>query len=270
MGASSSSYWEWNSDDKLFSQERKSDEMLGARTVRPVDDKFVIDDDFIDSDTVTEWNLSLRSRSFLNRVNDRLRKILDHSLKDAMQDVDKHSMIWWMFMFSTSEAFVVMGKNYSGIYFPSEIQEKISQWNRVTLVFVFTTRFPAGRWSFLVPWRNKVVLKCQRKTRRKMGSSRWIDEDQNSEKADTQFSQQRVRCLEERSKAKEMQNYQYTSVPMGIRLKLFCAQFFLWISSVSTEQSQMCERNTIPVKQERRDPCWQDNLTHRSSQQCYW
>ena len=68
--------------------------MLGARTVRPVDDKFVIDDDFVDSDTATESNISLRSRSFLNRVNDRLRKMLDHSLKDAMQDVDKRSMIW--------------------------------------------------------------------------------------------------------------------------------------------------------------------------------
>ena len=63
-------------------------------TVRPVYDKFVIDDDDMDSDTVTESNLSLKSRSFLNRVNDRLRRILDHSSKDAMQDIDKHSIIW--------------------------------------------------------------------------------------------------------------------------------------------------------------------------------
>ena len=56
-------------------------------------------------------------------------------------------------------------------------------------------------------------------------------------------------------------------VPTGIRLKLFVAQLFLSISSVSTEQSQMCVSNTAPVKQERRDPCWQDNLTHCSSQQ---
>ena len=35
--------------------------------MRPVDDKFVIDDD-MDSDTVTESNLSLKSRSFLNKV----------------------------------------------------------------------------------------------------------------------------------------------------------------------------------------------------------
>ena len=31
----------------------------------------------------------------------------------------------------------------------------------------------------------------------------------------------RVRCPEERKKAKEVENYRYTSVPMGIRLKLF-------------------------------------------------
>ena len=80
MGASSSNYSEWNIDDQWYSQEWKSGEMLGARTGRPVDDKFVIDDD-LDSDTATESNLSLRSRSFLSRMNDRLRKILDHFFK---------------------------------------------------------------------------------------------------------------------------------------------------------------------------------------------
>ena len=59
MGASSSNYSEWNTDDKWSSQEWKSGEMLGARTGRPVDDKFVIDDD-MDSDTATESNLSQR------------------------------------------------------------------------------------------------------------------------------------------------------------------------------------------------------------------
>ena len=111
MGASSSDCSEWNIDDQMWSpQEWKSGEMLGARTVRPVND--FIDDD-MDSDTVTESNLSLKSRSFLNRVNDRLRKILDQSSKDAMQNIDKRSIVWWMFMSSTLEASVFMGKNYS-------------------------------------------------------------------------------------------------------------------------------------------------------------
>ena len=90
----------------------KSGEMLGVRTRRPVDDKFVVDDD-MDSNTVIESNLSLKSRWFLNRVNDRLRKILDQSSKDALQDMDKCSMIWLMFVSSTLEASVFMRKNYS-------------------------------------------------------------------------------------------------------------------------------------------------------------
>ena len=83
----------------------------------------------------------------------------------------------------------------------------------------------------------------------------------NSEKADTQFSEPRVHCPEERSKANEVENYRYTSVPMETRLKLFFAQLFLLISSVSTEQSQICVRNTVLVKQERGGPCWQASKT---------
>ena len=102
MGASSSDYSEWNIDEKWSSQEWKSGETLEARTERPVGgqpftqhtDKFVIDDDDMDSDTATESNLSLKSRTFLHRVNGRLRKILDQSSKDAMQDIDKRSLIW--------------------------------------------------------------------------------------------------------------------------------------------------------------------------------
>ena len=76
-----------------------------TRTKRPVNeqppslfaqhtDRFIVDDDDMDSDTVTESNLSPKSRSFLHKVNDRLRKILDHSSKDATQDDNKHSLIW--------------------------------------------------------------------------------------------------------------------------------------------------------------------------------
>ena len=67
MGASSSDYSEWNIDEKWSSQEWKSDEILEARTVRHAYDKFVIDDDDMDSDTATESDLSLKSQSFLHR-----------------------------------------------------------------------------------------------------------------------------------------------------------------------------------------------------------
>ena len=36
--------------------------------------------------------------------------MLDQSSKDAIQDSDKHSVIWRMFMSSTLEAFRFMGK----------------------------------------------------------------------------------------------------------------------------------------------------------------
>ena len=112
LGASLSNYSEWNFDDKWSSQVWKSGEMSNTGTVRPVYDKFVINDD-MDSDTATESDLSLRSWSFLNRVNDRLRKMLDRSPEDAMQNIDKRSMIWRKFMSSTVEASVFMVKNYS-------------------------------------------------------------------------------------------------------------------------------------------------------------
>ena len=75
MDASSSNDSEWNIDEKWSFQEWKSGELLEARTGIPSQhtDKFVIDDDDMNSDTATESDLSLRSRSFLQRVNDRVR-----------------------------------------------------------------------------------------------------------------------------------------------------------------------------------------------------
>ena len=99
-----SSYSELNADEKWSSQEWKSDEVMEVRTGRPVNeqppglftqhtDGFIADDDDMDSNTVTESDLSLKSRSFLHRVNDRVRKVLDQSSKDATQDNNKHSLI---------------------------------------------------------------------------------------------------------------------------------------------------------------------------------
>ena len=76
------------------------------------DDMFVIEDD-MDSDTAAESNLSLKSHSFLNRVNNRVGKMLNRSPEDPMQDIGKRSMLWGMFMSSTVEAFVFMRKNFS-------------------------------------------------------------------------------------------------------------------------------------------------------------
>ena len=78
MLASASKSSEWNNDDKWSSRVRKSGEMSKTSTGRLVSYKLVIDID-MDSDTATESDLSLKSRSFLNTVNDQLRKMLNRS-----------------------------------------------------------------------------------------------------------------------------------------------------------------------------------------------
>ena len=69
MGASTSNYSERNIDEKWSSQEWRSDEMLEARTEKPVSgqpagsctqqtDRTVIDDDDMDCNTATESETS--------------------------------------------------------------------------------------------------------------------------------------------------------------------------------------------------------------------
>ena len=57
-------------------------------------DRFIVDNDDMDSDTIEESEMSLKSSSFLHRVNDQVRKRQYQSSKDATKDSDKHSMIW--------------------------------------------------------------------------------------------------------------------------------------------------------------------------------
>ena len=52
--------------------------------------------------------------------------MLDRSPEDATQDIDKRSVIRGMFMSSTLEASVFMGKNYSDNLHSVKIQGKIS------------------------------------------------------------------------------------------------------------------------------------------------
>ena len=96
---------------------------MEVRTGRPVNeqprglftehtDKFIVDDDDMGSDTVAESDTSLKIHIILAQLNDRVRKMQDQSSKDATKDSDKHSVIWKMFLSSTLQASVFMGKNY--------------------------------------------------------------------------------------------------------------------------------------------------------------
>ena len=61
------------------------------------------------------------------------------------------------------------------------------------------------------------------------------------QKANIQSSVPRVHCPEERSKAKEVDNYQYTIVPTRERLKLFFAQLISVNQLSLTEQCEECK-----------------------------
>ena len=76
-------------------------------------DRFFVENDKMTSYTEAKSEMSLESISFLPRVNDRVRKMLDQFSKDAIQNSNKHSVICGMFMSSRLQASVFMGKNYS-------------------------------------------------------------------------------------------------------------------------------------------------------------
>ena len=59
----------------------------------------------------TELELSVESRSFVNRVNDQVRK-RQKRISNVAEDGEEHSMMWGMFMAVTMESAVFMGKNF--------------------------------------------------------------------------------------------------------------------------------------------------------------
>ena len=66
---------------------------------------------FVIRNDETEFELSVESRSFVNRVNDQVRK-RQKRISNVTGDGEKHSMIWGLFMTVTTESAVFMGKNY--------------------------------------------------------------------------------------------------------------------------------------------------------------
>ena len=67
---------------------------------------------FIIGNDETESELSAESRSFLNRVNDQVRKRQKRSSMNVTENGEKQSMIWGMHMSVTMESAVFKGKNY--------------------------------------------------------------------------------------------------------------------------------------------------------------
>ena len=66
---------------------------------------------FIMGSDTTESELSVESRSFVNRVNDQVRK-RQQRISNVAGEGEEHSMIWGMFMAVTMESATFMGKNF--------------------------------------------------------------------------------------------------------------------------------------------------------------
>ena len=125
----SASYSGWDDDKAWSSQEWKADELMDDRTGKPVvcprasahefqsrfsrEHKHVIFEEenhdrterpvvfpqggayqFVIGDDETELELSLGSRSFLDRVHDQVRKRQKRSSMNGTEDGEKHSVIW--------------------------------------------------------------------------------------------------------------------------------------------------------------------------------
>ena len=67
---------------------------------RVVSNKLDIDID-IDFEDAAESNFSERSRSFMQRVNDRLRNMLKRFPEVSMENIDKRIFIWRMLFFGS-------------------------------------------------------------------------------------------------------------------------------------------------------------------------
>ena len=97
------------------------------------------------------------------------------------------------------------------------LQSNIVVGKKIEVVLKFTVTFKIERNTRKIPWAdNGTELQ-----------SKWC---WHLQKAPTQSSDPWVHCPEERSKAKVVENYQYTIAPTRERLKLFVAQFFLLTS----------------------------------------
>ena len=66
---------------------------------------------FIMGNDTTELELSVEPRSFVNRVNDQVRK-RQNRISNFAGEGEEHSIIWGMFMAETMESATFMGKNF--------------------------------------------------------------------------------------------------------------------------------------------------------------
>ena len=107
-------------------------------------------------------------------MNDQVRKRQEQSSKDATKDSDKHSVIWGMFISSTLEASVFMGKNYSDNWHSIkntedltmkqmfDISEKLISEQSDKIYGVKTMNWEDSSWKYLSLIGDEQVISLQR------------------------------------------------------------------------------------------------------------
>ena len=156
---------------------------------------------------------------------------------------------------------IIFMSRFNDISWGSKDNEKECELS-AKLVSICAKRFSSGRWSFLGPGSEKKWYSShESKPQGEWDSVAELMMLKFGESS-TQSSDPQVHCPEVDSKAKVVENCQYTSVPTGRRLKLFFAQLFMLSSSLFTGQSQICVKNAKPAMLEQGDLFWWDNLTH--------
>ena len=97
--SSSASYSKWDDNHAWSSQECKTDTEMCERSGKPDVDpqRGTRPQQFIIGNDETEVELSVESRSFVNRVNDQVRK-RQKRISNVTEDGEKHSVFWGMFM----------------------------------------------------------------------------------------------------------------------------------------------------------------------------
>ena len=139
-----------------------------------------------------------------------------------------------------------------------------------TLVSLFAKRFPAGHWSFFGPGSEKKWYSTYND--RQQGEWDKVAEVMMIKFGESGHPVFRATSPMSRGtlKSKGGGKLSFHFCADGDTIETVFEQLFLLISSVSAEQSQICVRNTVLVKQVRGDPYWQSNLSHCSRQQTYW
>ena len=92
----SARYSRWDDDKAWSSQEWKADKSVDDRTEQPVviPQRGARPQQFMIGNDETESELSLASRSFLDRVTDNVRKKQKRSSMNVTENEEKHSLIW--------------------------------------------------------------------------------------------------------------------------------------------------------------------------------